>query len=106
MALGVTWWLGISKPTTRPANTLAAPVSEETIFASYGKSPGCKSCHEEAYNNWDKSHHALAERAVTLGEDGVAFEPAREITHGTQTSHATRTNDLLQLIATGRDGQR
>lgn len=71
----------------------------------YGKSPSCKSCHEEAYALWQNSHHAQAERIVDLHLDSGAFEPARQIRHGTQTSEVLRVENKLQFVTTEIDGQ-
>jgi hypothetical protein len=74
------------------------------VFATYGTSPTCKSCHEEAYANWAKSHHALAERMVDAELDRGAFDPPRHIRHGTQSSEARATNGVFQLVTTGLSG--
>jgi predicted CXXCH cytochrome family protein len=79
--------------------------SDAELFASYGKSPSCKSCHEEAFALWQNSHHARAEQAVNLDLDSGAFDPARLIQHGTQTTKVRRAENKLQFIATGVDGQ-
>jgi predicted CXXCH cytochrome family protein len=85
---------------SNPAS-VAMTNSDATVFAAYGKSPSCKSCHEEAYKNWEKSHHALAERPMDGAIDSPAFEPARQIKHGTQQSEVRLANDKFQLITQG-----
>ena len=40
-------------------------VSDQKVFAAYGKSPSCIPCHEDAYKLWQGSHHAWAERQPT-----------------------------------------
>src|SRR5437879_182947 len=59
-----------------PQASPIAPVNEAALFASYGKSPSCKSCHEETYRLWQNSHHALAERPLNPALDTTAFEPS------------------------------
>ncbi len=75
--------------------------SDAEIFATYGTSPTCKSCHEEAYRNWAKSHHALAERAMDLTLDAPAFDPPRQIAHGTQNSQTRFVDGKPQLVTQG-----
>lgn len=105
----VALWVGTSKlrpkPATPPKPAPAAQLSDAGLYATYGTSPTCKSCHEEAYANWEKSHHALAERKFEPALDQVAFDPTRKISHGTQTSEARLTNGVFQIVTTGLDGK-
>lgn len=102
-------WVGGARSRTKslPPSLPAAtqPVSETEVFAMYGKSPTCKSCHEEAYANWEKSHHALAERLVDTNLDRGAFIPTKRIQHGTQCSEARATNGVFEIVTAGLDGQ-
>jgi tetratricopeptide (TPR) repeat protein len=82
-------------------NRATSTNSDAAIFATYGTSPTCKSCHPEAYRNWERSHHALAERAVDLTLDKHAFDPPRRVSHGTQTSEARLVDGGFQLITQG-----
>ncbi len=75
--------------------------SDASVFAAYGKSPSCKSCHEEAFKNWEKSHHALAERPIEPGLDTPAFEPVHRIKHGSQASEARVADGKFQLVTQG-----
>ena len=75
--------------------------SDTAIFATYGTSPTCKSCHEEAYQNWEKSHHALAERPMDEVLDKLAFDPPWRISHGSQTSEARLVKGKHQLVTQG-----
>jgi len=77
--------------------------SDEQAFSAYGRSTSCKSCHEEAYRNWERSHHALAERNVDAMLDKPAFDPPWLITHGSQHSQARRVNGKPQLATQGPD---
>src|SRR3990172_9141775 len=83
------------------------PVSEPdaAFFAQFGKSPTCQSCHEEAYANWENSHHARAERNIQTNLDAIAFDPPWKITHGTQTSFARATNGQFQVVTLGPEGK-
>ncbi|MSU60088.1 MAG: tetratricopeptide repeat protein [Pedosphaera sp.] len=98
---GVAVYLSTSKLRSRPA---PAKFVAADALSAYGKSPSCKSCHEEAFANWEKSHHALAERNLDAAQDKTAFDPARKIHHGTQNSEARLTNDRFELVTTGLDG--
>src|SRR5688572_19963153 len=76
----------------RPENQVAPPASTQAIatskpvFAAYAGSQSCRECHEPAHNDWLKSHHALAERAVDPAHGdvpmpGAPAEPVRVIGH-------------------------
>lgn len=78
--------------------------SDAAVFATYGTSPTCKSCHEEAYQNWERSHHALAERKMDAAADKVAFDPAWRISHGSQNSEARLIDGKFQLVTPGLSG--
>ncbi|HEU0038062.1 MAG TPA: multiheme c-type cytochrome, partial [Verrucomicrobiae bacterium] len=77
--------------------------ADAVVFATYGTSPTCQSCHEEAYGNWERSHHALAERK-TDARDKVAFDPPGRISHGSQNSEARSVNSTFQLVTQGLHG--
>jgi tetratricopeptide (TPR) repeat protein len=74
------------------------------VFATYGKSPSCKSCHEEEFHLWETSHHALAERSVNPSLDAAAFAAPHKIHHGSQDSETDLRNGKLQIITVGLDG--
>jgi predicted CXXCH cytochrome family protein len=92
----------VSGPVHKPA---PAEPDERSVFATYGGSASCKSCHEQEYRLWQTSHHALAERLINTNEDAAAFTPARTIRHATQTSQAIATNGQFQLVTAGLDSQ-
>jgi len=110
LVLACGFWLvsSLRSPRTQPTSkTLPAgdsPVATNTdaaFFATFGKSPSCKSCHEEAYANWESSHHALAERKLNPALDREAFDPAWKIKHGSQISFAHATNGQFQVVTLG-----
>jgi len=74
------------------------------VEVAYAGSESCQSCHAEAYADWKKSHHALAERLVDAKLDQPAFEPAPRITHGTQRSQARWSNGGPQFVTRGLSG--
>src|SRR5262249_39057421 len=55
---------------------------ERKVFAQYGGSENCRSCHQEAYDFWASSNHGLAERAPNRALDQDAFMPARSFKLG------------------------
>jgi tetratricopeptide (TPR) repeat protein len=78
--------------------------ADAAVFAAYGTSPTCKSCHEEAFANWLLSHHALAERDVAPALDDIAFDPPWTIRHGTQRSEARKDGARFVLVTQGPGG--
>ncbi len=96
-------WIRSAAARRRVSSGNAQP--EAALFSSYGKSPSCKSCHEEAFHLWANSHHALAERPIDPGLDASAFESYFTIRHGSQRSRVQRSGDRFQLLTTGLDGR-
>lgn len=90
--IALAWWQWPRTKNTQPAQSPTATPSllppEAQVFAQYAGSASCKDCHADAFAHWEKSNHGLAERSVSPALDASAFEPAREITHGTQKSRA------------------
>lgn len=74
------------------------------IHATYAGSESCRPCHEAAYEEWKNSHHALAERPFREELDGPAFEPPRQIQHGTQTSSVALVEGKPRLTTPVADG--
>ena len=97
----------VEQPVAKSSASIAAlPVaSDREVFATYAGSESCRECHVEAYNKWAHSHHALAERSIDAQLDRKAFEPARNIKHGTQTSEARTRDGQFQLTTMGADGK-
>jgi predicted CXXCH cytochrome family protein len=80
---------------------------EAKVFAQYGGSASCKDCHEEAYEGWKTSHHALAERPPNPATDRPAFEPARSFLHASQQTsvRAEWTNYFVTAIGLSRSNE-
>src|SRR2546430_778168 len=53
--------------------------SDASMFAAYGGSLSCKSCHQQEFRAWESSHHALAERPIHLAQEAAALEPPATI---------------------------
>ena len=97
--------IATSRLRSKPASSSKpAAASDVTIFAAYGQSPSCQSCHAEAFKNWAGSHHALAERTVDAARDSSAFEPSHQISHGSQKSSAQIADGKFQLVTQGLNG--
>jgi len=78
---------------------------ERTVYAQYGGSASCQSCHADEYNLWKTSHHGQAERPVQSAVDRPAFDPAQTFHQGTQTSVASWTNGSAVVTAVGLSHQ-
>ncbi len=70
--------------------------NERAVFARYGGSQSCRECHEEAFDEWKGSHHALAERKVQPELDRPAFVPPRSLQRGAETLRLNWTGEQPQ----------
>lgn len=86
-----------------PASSAVATASDHEIFAQYGGSESCRDCHAEQYNQWETSHHALAERPVRAA-DRAAFDPPRKLQHASQSTDLSWSNGVAQIMAVGLSG--
>ena len=96
----------LTRKTSANKSLPKASGEDAAVFAAYGKSPSCKSCHEEAYRLWENSHHALAERLIDPAIDAPAFASHFRFSHGTQQSYVQNAAGKLQIVTTGIDGNR
>jgi tetratricopeptide (TPR) repeat protein len=106
LALGAgAWFLSDRKPAnpTTPSAPSAATSDDAAVFATYAGSASCRECHAEQFQLWEKSHHGLAERPVSAELDQGAFDPQREIKHGTQTSLARTNGGRFEMLTVGLD---
>jgi Flp pilus assembly protein TadD len=71
------------------------------VYAAYAGSESCQECHKEAYANWAKSHHGMAERLPDSSLDDTAFDPARTFHHGTQQTLLRKSKGHYELISAG-----
>lgn len=92
-------------PRTPKTTAPRATTAPEPPIAAFGGSPSCAACHKEEFVLWQKSHHASAERRLSLARDSSAFSPTRTIRHGTQISSAQLTPRGVQLHTAGIDGR-
>src|SRR5882672_2992603 len=89
----------------QPGAFLTEKVADAALFPTYGKSASCRSCHQREYELWERSHHALAERAIDARSDAAAFEPDHRIQHGSQISEARSHHGKLELLTKDIDGE-
>ena len=75
--------------------------------SAYAGSASCRECHPQAYEEWQSSHHGLAERPLSPTADRAAFDPPHEFKHGTQVSDARiAPNGSYEIITMSRTGER
>ncbi|MGJ8650082.1 MAG: cytochrome c3 family protein [Opitutaceae bacterium] len=57
----------------------------------------CAKCHEDAVTDWKKSHHAKANRPVSIEHDRGAFTPARYVEESGVTYELAENNGKFEL---------
>ncbi|MCE9519658.1 MAG: tetratricopeptide repeat protein [Verrucomicrobia bacterium] len=111
IAGGALWWLAqrntpsATMSSANPAGTKFALENEATAYAQYGGSASCRDCHAKEFAAWSASNHGLAERALNPALDQAAFDPPREIVHGTQKSQARKNGEHSEILTLGLNGQ-
>lgn len=115
-SLGLTTWMagraallgmllmGVARAESAGAPPTSMPAGVEP-YKAYAGSYSCAECHQEAYDDWRTSHHALAQRPVSPTTDQDAFDPPRLIPHGSEVSLAQRVNDRYSITTVGPDGR-
>ena len=103
-------WTACVTPSSGDPQEISAPANSSTNanhgdrYTSYGGSASCRECHRQEYDDWNNSHHALAERSPVPSMDNAAFIPQRSFTIGTQTITVLTNDGHFQFIAAGLDG--
>jgi len=97
---------GEKSPASGEGESAAPPAivtgpSPEEIHAQYAGSASCRECHAEQFDEWQDSHHGLAERSISQALDAEAFKPTRTIKHASQTSEARASGDQFELVTLG-----
>jgi Flp pilus assembly protein TadD/nitrate/TMAO reductase-like tetraheme cytochrome c subunit len=88
---------------TREKNAQVFPYSHNPQrLAKFGPD-SCVNCHEKAVNDWKKSHHAKANRPVSVAKDAPAFTPTREIEESGVTYQMVRVDDAFKLRVIAAD---
>lgn len=80
------------------------PVSRFTDQV-YAGSNTCRDCHESEFALWQESHHALAERMISVEQDRFAFTPERAIETGSHTFQARMEEEQFEMLLQGPDGE-
>lgn len=92
--------------TQAPVARQAVSKEDQALYATYGGSPSCKDCHEEAYKLWENSHHGLAERMMDPVLEAAAFQSHfNKIRHGSQVSSVTNNNGTYEIHTLGLSGR-
>ncbi len=102
VVVAFTWWLA-----TRDGDTRRTPTTEPatpTAPNAYAGSAACKECHPEVWEAWSGSHHALAEVPFDASLHGAAFEPEREVKHGSLVSTVRKRGGIHQIVTLGAGG--
>ena len=63
----------------------------------------CVKCHEQAVNDWKTSHHAKANRPVSVQKDAAAFTPTRQIQESGVTYQMVQIDDAFKLRVIAED---
>jgi tetratricopeptide (TPR) repeat protein len=96
----------------KPGNSAPTPPGPayeqvKTDPTAYAGSGSCRKCHKEASDQWQTSHHALAERRFEPGRDRAAFDPPQSFKHGTQNSDVrVAPNGRCEIVTMSRTGDR
>jgi len=93
-----------ARPAALSASSKFGLSEQKATYASYGGSASCRECHEEAFEAWAGSHHALAERTPSPALDQAAFVPARTFPHGSQNTSLRTNQGRYELITAGLHG--
>jgi tetratricopeptide (TPR) repeat protein len=101
LAAGV-WWFRAERgdrESSVPARSPAPSAAGAGDFAEYSRSAeSCRGCHAKEFESWAKSNHGMAERALKPELDYAAFDPPKEISHGTQKSTARLRDGKPEML--------
>ncbi|MFU8849177.1 MAG: tetratricopeptide repeat protein [Opitutales bacterium] len=92
-------------PATRErAQRIAFPFTFDGPRLARSGPSNCVECHAKEVTDWERSHHAKANRPVSADLDGPAFNPAREITESGVTYRMEQEGDKFWLKVIEPDG--
>src|SRR5437868_13640372 len=83
-----------------PRSVKPAQISETKTDAvpGYAGSTACRNCHEEEYQAWAPSHHALAERLPGTTLDEKCFPTASDVQFGPGRSFVRKRNASYEVV--------
>jgi predicted CXXCH cytochrome family protein len=106
-------WLGCAKPaddsytaTPKPAGIKPGEyriTHHPQRLAATGPD-ACVQCHEDAVNDWKRSHHAHANRLVSVDLDAKAFTPTRRIQESGVTYEMALEGERFVMRVIAADG--
>ena len=97
---GDTGYPATEKPATIQAGALEYgpfPVSHNPQRKAHIGPEACVECHADAVADWQTSHHAKANRPISLELDQAAFTPARRIEESGVTYELSETDGTFEL---------
>ncbi|MGZ0656150.1 cytochrome c3 family protein [Coraliomargarita sp. W4R72] len=80
------------------------PVSHDPQRLARTGPDTCVKCHEQAVIDWKQSHHAKANRPVSVRRDATAFTPTRRIQESGVTYEMVQVEDAFKLRVIADDG--
>jgi nitrate/TMAO reductase-like tetraheme cytochrome c subunit len=107
-----TLWAGCSDSADTPDASPAQSQNSSQIFP-YSHNPAllvrtgpdaCVNCHQQAVEDWQQSHHAKANRPVSVRRDAAAFTPSRRIQESGVTYEMVQIGEAFKLRVVGEDG--
>lgn len=88
---------------TRQKNAQLFPYSHNPQrLAKFGPD-SCVNCHEKAVNDWKQSHHAKANRPISVAKDAPAFNPTRQIEESGVTYQMLQVDNAFKLRVIAAD---
>ena len=99
--VAVFFLVGLGKCQSDAAKSIPSTGSAKSFDpAAYAGSASCRACHQQAYTEWQSSHHGQAERLRNSELDRSAFDPPHAFKHGTQKTDARVAPNGRYEIAT------
>ena len=87
----------------QPNAALSAALLAKSTFPSPAAT-SCATCHPAQFDAWLASQHAHANRLVSIAEDGAAFAPPRQVSHGSFITQLQQVGETFAVQTTGPDG--
>ncbi len=88
---------------TRQKNAQIFPYSHDPQRLVKFGPDSCVKCHEQAVKDWKTSHHAKANRPVSVKRDAAAFTPTRQIQESGVTYEMVQVDDAFKLRVIAAD---